>query len=171
MEEAWDCVRKLFVLFDRRRTGNAPPRVCFPLDAVRAARQGLTAGLQARWTWTSWLTTWRRCARWTLCPWTRYRTVPVWAGRARSPRFHRAGVLKLTPCWNKQANIVQCLQEEQLESITFAQFREWAHGPEGEQKDIGYVFCVPSPTAKLLARESNPTVGLEQIDDQKQNMW
>ena len=49
-------------------------------------------------------------------------------------------VFKLTPCENKQANIVQCLQEEQLESITFAQFREWAHGPEGEQKDDGYVY-------------------------------
>lgn len=41
----------------------------------------------------------------------------------------------------KQANIVRCLQEEQLESITFAQFRDWAHGPEGEQKDDGCVFC------------------------------
>jgi len=34
-----------------------------------------------------------------------------------------------------EANIVQCLQEEQLESITFAQFREWCHGPGGEQQD------------------------------------
>ena len=43
-------------------------------------------------------------------------------------------------CPDTQANIVQCLQEEQLESITFAQFRDWAHGPEGEQKDEGCVL-------------------------------
>lgn len=43
-------------------------------------------------------------------------------------------------CPHTQANIVQCLQEEQLESITFAQFRDWAHGPEGEQKDEGCVL-------------------------------
>ena len=34
-----------------------------------------------------------------------------------------------------EANIVAQLQAGQVESINFAQFRDWCHGPDGEQKD------------------------------------
>jgi hypothetical protein len=34
-----------------------------------------------------------------------------------------------------QTNIVQRLQERQLECITFPQFRDWCHGPDGEQRE------------------------------------
>ena len=53
--------------------------------------------------------------------WVRERALPC--RHAPKPRVHA------------QANIVRNLQAGQMESITFAQFRDWCHGPEGEQKD------------------------------------
>merc|ERR1719199_54741 len=78
MEKAWECVHKLFKLFDRRQTGVLDLDQL--VDFVAEVRK--------------------------------MDVVPV-----------------------DEANIVRNLQEGSLDAISFAQFREWCHGPEGEQKD------------------------------------
>ena len=115
MEKAWECVHKLFKLFDRRQTGADehpchPPAVaarvrqrgagsvqgrgrCVPHARGAAPQGALTCrhALQVSSTSTSWWITSPRSARWTLCRSTRCVALVHASARARAITGSTAG--------------------------------------------------------------------------------